>query len=768
LNPEHYHRAKELFLGAVEIETSKRATWIDEQCGSDETLKNRVQSLLNHDDTQTLLAPQKIVGDLASASKKLRSLRPLSGLSKTLDSIQKMPPRGLMAVGALAVLLPVLISGWIANRALDGFRDHLRAASLVDLVDSKATAIRFWLGREKTVVQSWADSTKVRQLVTELIEIAKVSKAPQIGDQLRSAPQQTLLDHEMETLAGHSVRYAVWDKSLTTIADWSPTRSSVGVSVTPKGAERLTAVMANGPTAVVIGPKDAITRDYGDMPTKPIVAVIVPVTNDDGEVIGTMMVGNSEGTDDLGDFLSSSLSDYKATDNERSYGGTFVFDRAGMLLYDSPYDAELRTLGLIPANEDSFSAKQLELRDPGVDLTRGRIAAENFAARPLTKMVRMAVSNGSGVDVTGYRDVRGVTVAGAWRWLDDYQFGVGIEVDKQALEPGFWIAQLQSWAMLGLVGISLCVAGYSMLTIRRLRESISTSHRIGPYVLEQMVGEGGMGRVYRARHDLLKRPTAIKLLRPELLSESSMARFQREAQLAARLEHPNTVSVFDFGLSDDKRFYLVMEWIDGVTLDRLVQQEGRIKVERAIAILRQIAMSLREAHVLGLIHRDLKPQNIMLTQRASESDVVKVLDFGLARDLRAEPLGPNTVPTLTELGFIAGTPRYMAPERWNAATPVSPAIDVFAFGCIAYFILTGRHLIQGKSIEEICANVLQVLPGRPSAIAGNEIPKGLDELTMRCTEPNPAARPAGFDAVLEMMDHVGEASLPAVLLNMPG
>lgn len=759
MNPELYHRAQELFLGAVEIEKSKRAAWLHEQCGSDVTLKHRVQSLLDHDDTQTLLALQKTVGNPASSSRKIRSPRPLLGISKTIESLQKMPPRGLMAIGALAVLLPVLISGWIANRTLDGFRDHLRAASLVDLVDSKASAIRFWLGREKTVVQSWADSTKVRQLVKDLVDVAKASDADQVGDQLRAAPQQTLLNREMETLAGHAVRYAVWDKSLTTIADWSPTRQALGVGVTPKGAERLTAVMASGPTAVVIGPKDTITRDYGDMPTKPIVAIMVPVTDDEGEVIGVMMVGDSEGTDDLGDFLSASLSDKTTTGSERPYGGTFIFDRAGMLLYDSPYDTELRSLGLLPDNEDSFSAKQLELRDPGVDLTRGAIPAENFPARPLTKMVRMAVSDGSGVDVAGYRDVRGVTVAGAWRWLDDYQFGVGIEVDKHTLEPGFWIAQLQSWAMLGLIGISFSVAGYSMLTIRRLRESISTSHRIGPYVLEQMVGEGGMGRVYRARHDLLKRPTAIKLLRPELMNEISMARFQREAQLAARLEHPNTVSVFDFGLSEDHRFYLVMEWIDGVTLDRLVQQEGLIKVERAIAILRQIAMSLREAHVLGLIHRDLKPQNVMLTQRASESDVVKVLDFGLARDLRAEPMGHDAAPMLTELGFIAGTPRYMAPERWNATTPISPAIDVFAFGCIAYFILTGRHLIQGKSTEEICASVLHVLPGRPSAILGNDVPKWLDDLTMRCTKADPTARPAGFDAVLEMMNNAVEESL---------
>jgi eukaryotic-like serine/threonine-protein kinase len=239
----------------------------------------------------------------------------------------------------------------------------------------------------------------------------------------------------------------------------------------------------------------------------------------------------------------------------------------------------------------------------------------------------MARNGQPGVDVDGYRDVRGVTVAGAWTWLPEYEFGIGIEADLHALEPEMWLAKLQSWALFGLLSLSLATIAYSFFAFRRLRATMLAQSQIGPYVLEELVGEGGMGQVYKAHHELLKRPTAIKVLRPDLVDAATCTRFQREAQLAARLEHPNTVNVFDFGISHESQFYLVMEWIEGETLDRLVNREHCVAPQRAIHLLRQIAASLREAHSIGLIHRDLKPQNVMVTQRAGEADVVKVLDF---------------------------------------------------------------------------------------------------------------------------------------------
>jgi tRNA A-37 threonylcarbamoyl transferase component Bud32 len=740
VTPEQFRKAQELFLRAVEIESSERSAWLDKYCHGDDTLRKNVQSLLANDNAQTLLSIDPV--EPTEPALVLANVNGTTTSAQRWSLVRALPPPGMMAIGALLVLLPVLLYGTIANRIINQFRNGMRATSLTELVDAKAAAIRFWLAREQTIAQSWADSTKVRELVAELIEVANQASPDDLPEALRLAQQQAQLSEEMTVLADRPVRYAVWDTRLITVADWSPERLGVGEGVTPRGAERLTAVLQGKVNAFVIGPEDAITREYSEMPTKPILGILVPVRGENDRVIAAMLVYNFGAEEELGEFISLTPD----PTSKHATAGIFVFDRSGLLLYDSPYDEQLRQLGLIPDHPESHSGKQLILRDPGIDLTKGKPATEPIAAQPQTKMVRMTVGQGAGFDVDGYRDVRGVLVAGAWRWLDDYQFGIGIEVDKRALEPAMWIVQFQYWVMLGLLLGSLCVIGFSIFTIHRLRKQLRSDHRIGPYVLEKMVGEGGMGRVFKARHDFLKRPTAIKLLRPEVTDAQTTARFQREAQLAARLEHPNTVSVYDFGVSGAGICYLVMEWVDGLTLDGMVDRDGPFTIERTVPILRQIAMSLRESHSLGLIHRDLKPQNVMVTSRACESDVVKVLDFGLARDLFNK-----NVTLQTAEGMVAGTPRYMAPERWDPSQPTGPATDIYAFGCIAFYLLTGRHAIQGDTLQEICARTLSPRRVAPSSILGDTIPEWLDKLIVKCIDPDPAKRPTSFDEILEQL-----------------
>lgn len=730
MTPTEHRRVQELFLRAVELDALTRRRWLDEQCGDDAALRTEVQRLLDHDDPRTLVSR----GNREDTLPLPRQVQPFAPSLPTL-----IPPRGMMAIGALAVLIPVMICGFIADYVLSSFRDQLRADSLVQLVEAKSNAVRAWLSRDQVIVQSWADSAKLRQLIEELDAIAAKSSPETLADQLRGAPQQDSLNEEMVAMGGAAVRYAVWNRSLITLADWSPERTGVGLGVTPKGAQRLTEVLEGRAEAVMLGPDDAITRDYPGVPGKPRLGMLVPVRNEAGDINAVLLVYENGGDEELGRFIR--LADSFQSD---ARGGTFIFNRDGLLLFDSPYDAQLRQLGLIPDEEGSFSAKRLELRDPGVDLTRGKVPPEPFAARPLTKMVRMARSGQAGVDVSGYRDVRGVMVAGAWQWLEEYQIGLGIEVDLNALQPSLWLAQLQFWAMIGLLALSLAMIAYSFFAIRKLRAQASTEGKIGPYALEQMVGEGGVGRVFRAKHELLKRPTAIKLLRPELVDLTTSARFQREAQLAAKLEHHNTVKVFDFGVSREGLLYLVMEWIDGETLDHLVLREGPMEPSRAAKILKQIAASLREAHSLGLIHRDLKPQNVMLTDQAGERDVVKVLDFGLARDITS-----LSTTAKTALGTIAGTPRYMAPERWQPMQPVNPAVDIFAFGCIAYWLLTAKEAVQGETLQEICEYVMSSEPKRPQAESPHAIPPWLDDLTVQCLARSPDHRPLSFIEVLE-------------------
>lgn len=293
-----------------------------------------------------------------------------------------------------------------------------------------------------------------------------------------------------------------------------------------------------------------------------------------------------------------------------------------------------------------------------------------------------------------------------------------------------------SWA-----GVGVIIATVASGIIFGLTERVREAHQLGQYTLHDKLGGGGMGEVYRAHHAMLRRPTAVKLVRPTAVDEDTLKRFEREVRLTARLAHPNTVAVYDYGRTPDGIFYYAMELLDGVDLQRLVDEHGPMPEERVVHVLEQVCASLAEAHELGLIHRDVKPANIVLCARARAHDVVKVLDFGLVKDLRAgEDLvisGPNK---------IAGTPLYLAPEAITAPEAIDARGDLYAIGLVGWFLLTGRPVFLGKNIVEVCAHHLHTAPQRPSS-AGATVGQDLEDVIMRCLEKSPDARYPDADSL---------------------
>ncbi|MGE0399641.1 MAG: serine/threonine-protein kinase [Kofleriaceae bacterium] len=268
-----------------------------------------------------------------------------------------------------------------------------------------------------------------------------------------------------------------------------------------------------------------------------------------------------------------------------------------------------------------------------------------------------------------------------------------------------------------------------------LRAEVREARRFGQYVLERKVGEGAMGVVYRATHSLLRRPAAIKLLLKDRATETDLLRFEREVQLTSRLAHPNTVSIFDYGRTAEGVFYYVMEYLDGVDLQHLVGHYGPVEPSRAIHILAQISGALAEAHTLGLIHRDIKPANILLTERADEPDVVKVVDFGLVKKFGGE-LAESSTET------IAGTPLYMAPEAISKPDTIDGRSDLYAVGAVAYFLLTGRHVFEASTVIEICSKHMLEAPEAPSSRLGKPLPSDLEALVLSCLAKDRHDRPA--------------------------
>lgn len=318
-------------------------------------------------------------------------------------------------------------------------------------------------------------------------------------------------------------------------------------------------------------------------------------------------------------------------------------------------------------------------------------------------------------------------------------FATSRPVDRTALEVDIavpLVASIFSFAgVLSAWTVSKVVYG--------LRVGVKAATRIGRYTLEERIGQGGMGVVYKARHALLQRPTALKLLLPDRMDPTALARFEREVQVTASLTHPNTISIYDYGRTQGGLFYYVMELVDGVSLQVLVARDGPLPAGRAVRLLAQAAGALVEAHEAGLIHRDVKPENILVCRRRGIPDFVKVVDFGLVKELR------QGAPNLSDVSLLAGTPLYLAPESIERPERIDARVDVYALGAVAYFLLTGRPPFEGHNLIEICSQHLHTAPTPPSQL-GATVPPVLERFVLDCLSKSPDDRPSSAELLARL------------------
>jgi hypothetical protein len=476
------------------------------------------------------------------------------------------------------------------------------------------------------------------------------------------------------------------------------------------------------------GEEFAMRRRRGDVN---LMQVAAPVRNESGGVAGALaLIINPD--KEFSRILSVARSGASAE--------TYAFDQTGLMISRSRFDDQLKSLGLLEATNTS-SALNLRLTDPGGDLTRGFHPTNTEAgARPLIWLAASAVDGREMVDVATVRDYRGVPVVGASRWLPQFGFGVATQMDAaEAYRP----LHILQWVFVILfLSLLLCSTGMFVLSNlnwrRRLSEAELELKQLGQYTLEEKIGEGGMGVVYRARHALLRRDTAVKLLLPDRADPEAVVRFEKEVCLTCQLTHPNTIQVFDYGHTPDGIFYYAMEFLRGLNLHELVARYGPQPEGRVIHILSQVCDSLAEAHALGLIHRDIKPGNIFLCDRGGVPDCVKVLDFGLVQEFHAghqEQMHPGGGH------MVEGTPWFTPPEAIQGANQIDPRSDVYSLGALGYYLLTARYIFDAETVEEIHEKQLAAPPVPPRERTTQPVSPEMEEVLLRCLEKNPDARP---------------------------
>ncbi len=324
-----------------------------------------------------------------------------------------------------------------------------------------------------------------------------------------------------------------------------------------------------------------------------------------------------------------------------------------------------------------------------------------------------------------------------------------------AVNPGWKVTA----SMLYPPFICAVVAAIPAKVMTRLSAALTDARQLGAYQLVERLGEGGMGEVWRARHQLLARPAAIKLIRPDALGaeaepkvQVTMARFEREAQATAQLESPHTVELYDFGVSQGT-FYYVMELVPGIDLEEIVRRYGPLPSERVVHLLKQACASLEEAHRAGLVHRDIKPANLIVGRRGRRLDFLRILDFGL---VKSETTLTGAAGQLTAENVVQGTPAYLSPEAVTGDATVGPSSDIYALGCVAYWLLAGRMVFEGETAMQLALAHANKSPAPFSTVSEVPVDPALERVVMSCLAKEHTSRPESALALQQQLEACSE------------
>jgi len=617
-------------------------------------------------------------------------------------------PRLLVALAALAIIATLLVIASFIETALRiRTGDALRAIQASNLA-----ALELWLGQHRETIAGQAQRPAIAAAARNLLHRHYQSTDWNASSAASGSELKTLQQIRIDSAVG----WLIIDTKGRIVAGSWPNLIGQSLPLATDNRNQITShqtsLLRPFPLPISLDSETAHHRQPGG----PMMAVLAPIS--DGPPVTGAIALLINPLDELAPLLASG--------RVGQTGETYLLDRHGILLTPSRFQGEPAGKARRRTGGHPLRPLQTEIRDP-----KGA----------LTLMADQLTRGGRGENLLGYVGYRGTQVVGVWQWLSRDGLGIATEIDA---EEAFGPARRLRRIAYAITTLLLAGGVVSLLLQRKASAAASASSgaKLGRYRLGELISEGAVGSVYRGRHPSLRRDVAIKVLSNEASTgPQTIARFEREVQLTAQLRHPNTIDIYDVGRGDDGSFYYVMEFVDGMTLQELVDQYGRQPPARVIHLLTQVCGSLSEAHQLGMIHRDIKPSNILLTAGPGLYDMIKVVDFGLVKQLDDDVAEETESGDLTSTEGITGTPMYMSPEAVRDAATTEPRSDLYSLGAVGYLLLTGRPLFEGDSSVDVCLNQLSDEPLRPSKRINQPLPEDLQNVLMSCLRKSPEQRP---------------------------
>jgi predicted Ser/Thr protein kinase len=649
----------------------------------------------------------------------------------------------------LAVIFLSII-GFAVREAIESTMRANLKSQLGTVLDLQTAMLETWFEVQESNAESAANNMQTRELAYELLDLTDMveraeSKSTARNTELRIklgkalAPIMTAHDYDGYMLINKNnsilgaTRAELIDRDL-------PVEYQPYIAKALAGRSCL-----SPPFASIVALKD----EEGNLRTGvPTMFVCAPVRDDSFQVVGVLAFRIPP---------ENEFARILALGRFGETGETYAFDKEGRIVSDSRFDESLILNGILADEPSSRSILKLLIRDPGGDITEGHRPDMRRSELPFTLPVEEAIAGRPGINVDGYRDYRGILSVGTWTWLPNAEIGVLTEMNyAEAFRP----LTILRWTFRGLLTLlalsALAIFIFTLIVSRLRREAQKAAieaQQIGQYKLEQKLGSGGMGVVYKAQHAMLRRPTAVKMLDVDKVTDATMERFEREVQITSQLNNPHTIAIYDYGRTPEGVFYYAMEYLDGINLQTLVERYGPQPASRVISILQQICSSLYEAHSQGLVHRDIKPANIMLNRRGGEPDVVKVLDFGLVKALDDE-----RQMSLSQQRSLTGTPLYMSPEAIQMPSSVDARSDLYAVGAVGYYLLTGKPVFEAGSVMELCQKHIDTPPVAPSERMHAAVPPALENALLACLDKSRAKRPQTARDLSQLISRCPEAT----------